>query len=769
MLGLCHIPCDIIFIMKKIELLAPAGNIDAAMQAIHNGADAIYMGGKNFGARAFAGNFSYEEMKKAIDTAHIYRVRVYITVNTLIYQNEVNNFLENVGKIYMLGADALIMQDVGMINMVRHLYPDIEIHASTQMHNHNDSCLYFLKSLGMTRTVLARETSLEQIKNFTCDIEKEAFIHGALCISYSGQCLFSSLTLGRSGNRGKCAQVCRMKYTLEDELGNRIKKDGEYLISPKDFALFEDIEKLINAGVTGFKIEGRMKAPQYVGQITKIYSKLISDYKNNVALKVSTEDIANAKKLFNRGFTKGHLLGETGQSLMETKRPNHKGTHLGSVVSVNRNRIVLELSDTLTQGDGIKFESSDTGFICNKIYLKGMLVSHADAGDTIELDAKARVKIGENVLKTSDALLMKSLENYDEKKIPITAHLIAHKSEPMVLNFTDSYGNSISTTGDIVQPSKTRPTTEAELIDSISKLGGTPFVMDNITADCDEDIFVAKSQANALRRAATESLITARTSIPNRRVIDYTSDPVSFSSDEKSTRLHVLVRNAEQFGAIKDIITGDIYTSDKILYRQNKEKYPNLRLKTNKLAEYAPSYENEHLLVTDNGGIYEYYKNNDIVLDYSLNAVNAETVSFFVGMNARRVTLSPELSLSQVKYVTQAYEQKNGQPPPLEAIIYARHELMAMKHCVVSDSGKNNEKCNKCSEKQYYLADISGNRYPIVTDGSCNNYILGQKYESADIPELIALGVNHFRIEFSNESGELCKEIINRYLIKITK
>ena len=738
--------------------------MDAALQAIHNGAGAIYIGGKSFGARAFAGNFSYEEMKEAIDIAHLYGVKVYVTVNTLIFQSETADFIKHAGKIYSLGADALIMQDVGMINMVRNMYPDIEIHASTQMHNHNDSCLYFLKSLGMTRAVLARETSLEQIKNFTCDIEKEAFIHGALCISYSGQCLFSALTLGRSGNRGTCAQVCRMKYALEDEDGNRIEKDGDYLISPKDLALFEDIEKLVEAGVTGFKIEGRMKAPQYVGHITKVYSKLIEDYKKGSALSVSKDDINNAEKLFNRGFTKGHLLGDKGDALMSSERPNHKGAPIGKVLSVSRDKITIKLFDALNQEDGVKFEASDTGFICNKIYLKGKLVNRAKAGEIIEVDAKARVQNGETVLKTSNVILMKQLESYGEKKIAVTAHIEAHKSKPMVLTFTDDVGNSVSINGDIVQPSKTRPTAKGELIQSVSKLGGTPFVIENITADCDDDIFIAKSQINALRRAAAEKLTRARTEIGKRRVLEYTPEPVLYNENEISVLLHVLVRNAEQFDAVKDIATGDIYTSDVTLYKKNKGKYPNLRIKTDKLTEYAPTYENKRLLVTDNGGIYDYSKNNDIVLDYSLNAVNAETVSVFVGMNAQRIALSPELSVSQISDLIQEYEKRNGQKSPLEAIVYARHELMAMKHCIISDNGKNNEKCNKCSKKQYYLTDISGNRYPIVTDKGCNNYILGQKFESGDIASLKSLGIKHFRAEFFDESGKQCQEIISNYL-----
>ena len=749
--------------MKNFELLAPSGNMDAALQAIHNNANAIYMGGKSFGARAFAGNFSYDEMKQAIDTAHLYGVRVYITVNTLIYQDETAAFLAHVQKIYTLGADALIMQDVGMIDMARNSFPDIEIHASTQMHNHNDSCLHFVRELGMTRAVLARETTLTQIKNFTCDIEKEVFIHGALCISYSGQCLFSSLTLGRSGNRGTCAQVCRMRYMLEDGNGRKVQKNGEYLLSPKDLALFEDIGKLAELGVQGFKIEGRMKSPQYVGHVTKIYAKLLDSYKNNNPMHVPASDYEQLERLFNRGFTKGHVLGDSGASLMEPMRPNHQGTPLGKVKSVTRDKIAIELCDTLNQGDGIKFETSDKGFICNKIYLRGKLVNGARAGETVEVDAKARVQAGENVLKTSDVKLLKSLEDYAEKKIAVSARIEAIVSQPMQLTLKDNEGNEVSVLGDTVEPSRTRPTTEQELTESITKLGGTPFVMEDISCECDADIFIAKSQANAIRRAAVEKLIAARIHIGKRRVIDYTPEPVSYAAGNGGTKLHVLVRTREQFDAIKDIVSGDIYTSDEALYREHKNQYKNLRLKTNKLAEYAPKYSGERLLVTDNGGMYEYKHANDIVCDYSLNVVNAQTASVFVGMNAKRIALSPELNISQTAGLIQAYERQNAQKPPVEAIVYARYELMAMKHCIISNSSKTDKRCAKCDKKQYFLTDIHENRYPVATDSSCNNYILGQLTQSRDIAVLKALGVTHFRIELFDESAEQCAEVVREY------
>ena len=262
------------------ELLSPAGNIECLKAAINNGADACYLGGKSFGARAFAGNFTNEELKEAVEYAHLYGVKIYITVNTIIYNNEVNDFIEYIKYLYQIGVDALIMQDIGMISLVRQTFPNFEIHASTQLHNHNNEGIKALKDLGVTKVVLDREMTLEQIENINVDIEKEVFIHGALCNSYSGCCLFSYMNGGRSGNRGECTQPCRLPYKLIKN-GKYISNEDKYLLSTRELNTIHNFDKLMNSDITCFKIEGRMKSPSYVGYITRIYRKLIDNYQKN--------------------------------------------------------------------------------------------------------------------------------------------------------------------------------------------------------------------------------------------------------------------------------------------------------------------------------------------------------------------------------------------------------------------------------------------------------------------------------------------------------
>lgn len=253
--------------MFKTELLSPAGNMKTLISAVNNGADAVYIGGKMFGARAFADNFSFGEINEAIKYCHLYGVKLYVTANTVIFENEIEEFLDYMKFLYESGVDAVIMQDLGMINLVRRLIPDLEIHASTQINAHNDESLYLLESMGVKRAVLAREMSLDEIKSLKSSIEKEVFIHGALCVSYSGQCLFSSLNGGRSGNRGRCVQSCRLPYELYDD--KKIKTEGKYLLSTKELCLVNNIKDILDASIDSLKIEGRMKSPELLDMLLK--------------------------------------------------------------------------------------------------------------------------------------------------------------------------------------------------------------------------------------------------------------------------------------------------------------------------------------------------------------------------------------------------------------------------------------------------------------------------------------------------------------------
>ena len=357
--------------MKKPELLAPAGSMDSFKAAIEAGCDAVYLAGNAFGARAFAKNFSNEEIIEVIHIAHLYGVRVYVTVNTLIYDEEVSSFMEYIDFLHAHSVDAVIMQDLGMMDLVHQTYPNLEIHASTQMHIHTLEGVQFAYHQGLKRVVIARETSLEDIIKIKkeCDMEIECFVHGALCVSYSGQCFMSSLNGGRSGNRGSCVQCCRKPYRIvtETELGQRMVLSSSYLLSMKDLCTIEMVPKLIEAGIDSFKIEGRMKSPGYVYLVTSLYRKAIDQYFDTGSISITKQDIENLMVMFNRTFTKGFLFHD--QGVVHVDRPNHMGIPIGKVIFYYKGKATILLSSSVVQGDGIRILNSkkDVGCILNFI------------------------------------------------------------------------------------------------------------------------------------------------------------------------------------------------------------------------------------------------------------------------------------------------------------------------------------------------------------------------------------------------------------------
>ena len=307
----------------KQELLSPAGNMEALKCAIHNGADAVYISGKNYGARHFAKNFNNNELIEAIKYAHLYDVKVYVTVNTLIYENEINDFINYIKFLYENNVDAVLMQDIGMISLVKSLIPNLEIHASTQSHNCNNETLRLLKNMGIKRVVLARELSLKEINSLNVDIEKEVFVYGALCICYSGCCLMSSMIGTRSANRGMCAGPCRLPYTL---IMNDKEQGKKYFLSTRELNTTSKLSEILNSNIQSLKIEGRMKSPEYVGYVTKIFRNIIDNKKID-----NYEE--NLKKLFNRGFTTGHLFKD---KIINSDSPGHQGIKIGSVLNSNK-------------------------------------------------------------------------------------------------------------------------------------------------------------------------------------------------------------------------------------------------------------------------------------------------------------------------------------------------------------------------------------------------------------------------------------------------
>lgn len=492
--------------MKK-ELLIPIGSEEHLDYAIHNGADAVYLGGKRFGARAYASNFTDESMVNAIKKCHLYNVKVYVTVNTMIYERERKSALEYVDFLSKNHVDAVIVSDIGFIRDIKKQNPSLDIHVSTQTHTSSLAQIKFLKSLGATRVVLDRELSLEEIKKLPNILEYEVFIHGALCVSYSGECLMSALNEVRSGNRGTCAQYCRMKYKLLKN-GKYINTAGEYLLSTKELNTSHYMKELMNSNITSFKIEGRMKSKEYVGFITKFYRHLIDEVEKKKDPVIKIEEEKKLKTIFNREFTKGYLLGE--QNIMNLKQNNHQGIPIGTVIGITSKKIKIKLSDTLRQEDGIKFLPSDKGMIVNFLYNeKDSLIKEGKKGEIIMLDNKINLTKKDNVHKTIDKLLMEELKRLEEKKIPIQIEITATK-ERFSITLIDEQQNKVVKESCICETAKNRSTTKEEIISQISRLGSTPFKIKEIKINLEENLFIPVSKINEIRRTAITKLTEKR-------------------------------------------------------------------------------------------------------------------------------------------------------------------------------------------------------------------------------------------------------------------
>jgi putative protease len=337
---------------NEIELLAPVGSVDSLKAAVQNGANAVYLGGKNFNARQYASNFAYDEILEAVVYAHLRDVKVYITLNILLDESELSDAIDYVRYLRKIGVDAIIVQDVGFASIIREVFPDMEIHASTQMTVNNIYGIEHLEKMGFKRAVLAREVPLNELKSISSktDMELEVFVHGALCFSYSGQCLMSSFIGGRSGNRGTCAQPCRMPYTPVDEKGNSLLDfDKLHLLSTRDLNTIEEINELVLSGVKSFKVEGRMKRPEYVATVISAYRKAIDFGIESI----STEEKNDIETIFNRGFTKGLTFNDFGRDFVNVDRPDNRGRVIGKITDTDKRGISIKFNEDASAGDGI--------------------------------------------------------------------------------------------------------------------------------------------------------------------------------------------------------------------------------------------------------------------------------------------------------------------------------------------------------------------------------------------------------------------------------
>lgn len=500
------------------ELLAPAGSMAALQAAVNAGADAVYLAGMNFSARQFASNFTLPDIEKALQYAHLQGVKVYVTVNTLIKDSELSDVADYLFWLYETGADAVIIQDLGVASLCKELVPDLEMHASTQMNIHNLAGVLWARDFGFKRVILAREMSYSEVTDLVRKknrIELEIFVHGALCYSYSGQCLISSLIGGRSGNRGRCAQSCRKPYQLMegkiDSYGRPYElvihpRDDEYLLSTRDLSLYPVLNKILDLKVDSVKIEGRMRSPEYVATVVEIYRKTLDNarYKN---WEEDVEEVIRLKLAFNRGFTQGYLLKNDENTVRDGESPGNRGLYLGRVLNSHKkgyNTIIqLEQDYILKKGDGIVF-------IAPNKEKYGMQVDQVPglAGGKIYLPTPKRVPTGSRVYLTRCRSLLKEATKIIQdkpKSIPLDLEISWDKESRINLkaDFTDLQGNpnKLCVKTDLIMDNAIKkPLSRKQILKQLSKTGDTPFIIRKIEAEYPGGLFTPLSKLNQIRR-----------------------------------------------------------------------------------------------------------------------------------------------------------------------------------------------------------------------------------------------------------------------------
>ena len=774
--------------MNEIELLAPVGSFDALKAAVQNGANAVYLGGKDFSARASANNFDREELIEAVKYAHIRDVRVFVTTNTLIKQDEIEDFVEYAKFLYDIDVDALIMQDIGVAMLIHELLPDFELHASTQMVAHSLEDVQYLESVGFKRVVLARELTVDEIK-YICDntnVDIEIFVHGALCVCYSGGCLMSSMIGNRSGNRGRCAQPCRQKYTMIDiSTGEEIHSNGEYLLSTKDLNTIEDVDKIIETGVLSLKIEGRMKKPEYVATVINSYRNAIDEYQATKKVNISTETMEDLYTIFNRKFTKGLILGEVGEDVMNSNVPNNQGLYVGKVVDYNKKakRLKIKLEGTLKKGDGINLGGGTIGRI-----IKGKEIAQIGyKGETIELDFIGEARKNQPVFKTSDTnLIDKAQKTYTQDKefakSLIDAEITIKLGEYPELKLIDKNNNSVTVKGDkLVEKALKVALGEEKIETQIKKLGNTPYELDDLKINLDEGVSMPISLINQMRREAIELLDEARIPVKDRAYKDskIKYSPKKYAKDTNSnSKIRVKINNIEALKSIINLDIDMIYYEDVATLEQamamataNNKKLiysaPRIvRNKEYKRLEKSNEYCKENVQISALGQVKYYKENSENVsfdVDYYLNPFNSETINHYKKEGATTVCISQELNIHEIKETTKYTDME------IETVAYGYIPMMLSEYCpmgVVARSCKKDKRCATCKESKYVLRDFKGEEYRISQDLFCRSTIYNSIANCLinNLDELSDAGINIFRLDFTHESPELISKITKAFI-----
>ena len=792
--------------MNDIELLSPVGDFECLKAAVQAGSDCVYFGGSMFNARASAGNFNDDELKNAIEYAKIRNVKTNLALNILIKNDEFDEAFELAKKAYEYGIDAIIVQDLGLAKKLIESFPNLPIHASTQMTIHNLEGVLEAEKLGFKRVVLSRELSLNEIK-YICEnsnIEIEVFVHGALCICYSGQCLLSSMIGARSGNRGKCAQPCRLPYELisceSSESSNETLLDKGHLLSPRDLCSLELIPELVKSGITSFKIEGRLKTPEYVSTVTRIYRKYIDLAKSNKPYIIDEADKQDLMQVFNRGgFSTGYLSNEPNQNLIYKNKPNNMGIFIGTVYNFNPNKgyISLKLENAISIGDSVSLEKEKNLYNISELMIQNKNIQTAHKGDIVKIGRiKGRISVGDKIYKINSKELnleANQLTNSESRKAKINCKIAIHENEPITLNIytnnsasDDIYNNiNFTITSDLIPVQATNaPITSERIKEQINKLGGTPFEFENIDIELDNNLYVPSiSKLNQMRRDAVEKLYN----ILKDRIHRTTSSLSSIDTRDLSTEnsittiikekpVSILLNTLNTSYNYKELQNVNrIYIPLKFFYNENYKNIiddltsnyntyiympsiikntANIEL-SNTLESILKTYKIKGFVVSNlsNFKILEnYLLNYEIIANYNMNIYNNNSLSELKELGINSAIISPELDKLTINTVNHLV--------PIEAIVYGAIPVMTTNYCLLSKSNNCLQTCksNCNSGQKYYLKDRMDLKFRIIPDSFSRTTTIYNSKKISYSP--VELNVDSIRLDFLDENVEEINNII---------
>jgi U32 family peptidase len=784
------------------ELLAPAGSLDAVRAAVANGADAVYLGAQRFNARDEGAQLSMEEVGQACRIAHASGSRIYLTLNTLLKPHELADALELLGEAIDNGVDAAIVQDLGLVALIRKVFPSFEIHGSTQMTVHDVSGALAMRELGLTRVVLARENTLgdiQAIHEAVPELALESFIHGALCISYSGQCFMSGMISERSANRGSCAQSCRKDYVLRDAASGEVLDTG-YLISAKDLAAHDELAQIADAGIVCLKVEGRKKKPEYVATVARTYRDFLDRLGRGEQTKPTQQEIEPLVQIFSRGFTPGMYRGRAGREYITRSQPDNRGLVVGAVVDVRDGELIIESSRELHPNDGIGFElPGDTAGATKGFTITRVQTLTQRAGRFRQaIGSRLQIPVGARVVRTLDAGLMQIARgsfssasgDVNPRRVRVDVRAFGSAGSPLKLVFM-SGDDTVTVRSEVtLSPARQRELDETQLRAQLGRLGDTNFVLGAVdTSGLSGGLFIPVSELNHLRQQATASLAerlawTLDAARYDRRTrIDEAIDELVVSPRSAETRLSVDVytiddAEAAAAGGATEVVfdpflrhpTPPVSRVQKLAAKLSEQGVgfrlrtptivrPEERAALDKWLSLGTPVMSGHLGLVRELGIH----GRDVIADYAINCFNQHTASLVFRMGARQIVLSIELTADEIASVVAPWDGAG-----FDVVVYGRPEGMTIEHCVLSAAfDRVVTTCRDLCVKSHpftELTDPAGYTFPVATDSACRNRLLHSRpIEGSEfIPRLWNKGVRGYRLLF-NVPGQPVTEMTRRY------